>query len=466
MRLLGVLLAGLALVAVFSTSLSGPSAFVNTEAEFRRALQARTGIIRLKPGVLEISSELVIPAGARDLEIQGWRSGTLLRATRDFRGRALISCALGSRIKLAHFTVDGNRFALERAVGLPPSHFPFARFYVNNGILAENVEALTISNVRFLNVANFPILVNRSSNVLIERVHIENSGSMNTLGRNNTTGGILLEEGTAGFEVRNCTLKNVRGNGIWTHSLYTSPRNQDGKIAGNHFDGVGRDAIQVGHATNVRVERNTGTHIGYPAAEVDFEARATPVALDTAGNTDRSVYLENRFEEINGKCMDLDGFHHGEVRGNSCINRRPADAYPHGHYGIVMNNSNPDMQSERIIVADNEIDGALFGGIFVIGNDHTIVRNRLRNLNLAHCNETAAKYGCLFLAGEPDILRSGIYLGRRAERPAVTRNNVIQDNEISGYKIRGTCILAAPSVPFRENTIERNRCSDEWSSRP
>lgn len=461
MRALALVAACLVLAAMVSVSLSGPSAFATTETEIRSALKAGTGVIRLGPGVINISSELVIPAGAHDLELQGSPSGTVLRATGDFRGRAVISCALGSRIRLAHLTIDGNRFALEKAVGLPPSHFPFARFYVNNGILAENVTTLTVSNIRLVNVTNFPILVNGGSRVLIERVQIEDSGSMNPLGRNNASGGILLEEGTTDFEVRNCTLKNVRGNGIWTHSLYTSPRNRNGRIAGNRFDVVGRDAIQVGHATYVRVEKNFGARIGYPAAEVDVEGRATPVAIDTAGNTDRSVYAENRFEEVNGKCIDLDGFHHGEVRGNSCINRRFPDDYPHGHYGIVMNNSNPDMQSERITIAGNEIDGALFGGIFVIGSEHTIANNKLRNLNLAHCNETAAKYGCLFLAGEPDILRSGIYLGRRAERPAVARNNLIQDNEISGYKIRGTCITAAPSVSLAHNTIERNRCSDE-----
>ena len=44
------------------------------------------------------------------------------------------------------------------------------------------------------------------------------------------------------------------GNGIWTHSISASPRNRDGLIAGNRFEELARDAIQVGHATNVRVE--------------------------------------------------------------------------------------------------------------------------------------------------------------------------------------------------------------------
>ena len=78
---------------------------------------------------------------------------------------------------------------------------------------------------------------------------------------------------------------------MWTHSLYTSPRNARGLFAGNIFDTIGRDALQVGHAFDVRVEGNSGRAIGLPADIVD----ATPVAIDTAGNVERSVYARNRF---------------------------------------------------------------------------------------------------------------------------------------------------------------------------
>ena len=248
-------------------------------------------------------------------------------------------------------------------------------------------------------------------------VAIGDSGSRNALGRNNATGGILLEEGTADFRVIDCELRNIRGNGIWTHSLYTSPRNADGQIRGNRFDTIGRDAIQVGHAANVRVEENLGVRVGFPADAVDMEARAIPVAIDTAGNISQSAYVGNRFEEINGKCIDLDGFHHGEVRANHCVNRQAAEAYAYGNYGIVMNNSNPDMQSEHIAIVENEIDGTLFGGIFVIGSGHTVTRNRLRRINLAHCNENAAQFGCYYAAGQPDMLRAGfIWVAARSVR--------------------------------------------------
>src|SRR5207245_3422593 len=110
--------------------------------------------------------------------------------------------------------------------------------------------------------AGFAILASGGDVMFIDGVRIEDSGSRNPAGRNNTTGGILLEEGTMHFRVARCELRNVRGNGIWTHSLYTSPRNSDGDITENHFEQTGRDAIQVGHATRVRVDGNTGRLIG------------------------------------------------------------------------------------------------------------------------------------------------------------------------------------------------------------
>jgi hypothetical protein len=338
---------------------------------------------------------------------------------------------------------------------------PFARFSGSNGILAGYIEDLRVSNVRFREVAGFPLIVAASKQVTIEKVTVENSGGRNAKHRSNASGGILLEEGTVDFTVRDCVFRNVLGNGVWTHSLYTSPRNGPGLITGNRFETIGRDAIQAGHATGVRVENNTGRRIGYPEEAVDVEGGGVPVGIDTAGNVDKSVYAGNRFEEVNGKCIDLDGFHDGEVRDNVCINRGEAIDYPQGHFGIVMNNANPDMRSENITIRGNTIQGMKFGGIFVIGGPHVITGNHLLNLNLAGCNESAARFGCSHFEGEPDLLQSGIYLGRRAERPAVARGNRIEDNEITGFKMKARCIGYAPGVLPAANIVRNNQCLDK-----
>jgi hypothetical protein len=321
--------------------------------------------------------------------------------------------------------IDGNRDAVEVRQGLPLWNQPFSGFTRNNGIVINARRHVTIRNVTFRNIAGFAILVARSSDITIDHVVVEHSGSRDAKGKNNTTGGILFEEGTTDFRVVNSEFSDIRGNAIWTHSLYTSPRNARGLIQGNRFDTIGRDAIQVGHATEVQVLDNTGTRIGYPAEIVD----ATPVGVDTAGNVDRSVYARNRFRDVDGKCIDLDGFHDGEVRGNECANLTG--------YGVVMNNTNPDMQSSNIRVVDNVIDGAGFGGIFVIGGPNVVTGNRLLNLNRRH-------------EGDP-LLKSGIFLGDRAERPAPANGNVIERNTITGAAI---CVGGSTE----RNTVRANEC--------
>jgi hypothetical protein len=423
----------------------------------RPAPQAR--VIHFEAGAVEISAPIEV-AGSR-VEVRG--EGTLLRAAADFKGPALLVCRGCSHVRIAGLALDGNRAALETRQDRPPYDVTFARFTPNNGILLEGARDVRIEDVRFVEIAGFAVLASRSARITVSRVTVRDSGSRNALGRNNTTGGILLEDGTAGFRVADSVFENVLGNGVWTHSRYIAPRNRDGAIAGNRFRAIGRDAIQVGHATRVRVERNQGRQIGYPFDAVDIENGATPVAIDTAGNVDRSAYLHNRFEEVNGKCIDLDGFHNGEVRRNECVNRGTADDYPHGHYGIVVNNWNPDMNSERIVIADNVIDGAKFGGIFLLGRGHRVLRNRLVNLNLAGCNESAARYGCVAIQGEPDVLQAGIYLGRIAaewaqKRASASREHVIRGNVIAGFGMEQRCVMAAPGVRTADSDVRENRC--------
>lgn len=411
-------------------------------------------LLQLPPGIVYVRSEMPIDNGT---EVVGAPSGTVLRAAPGVQGRAVI-VVRGNGVRLRDFTIDGNREALEIRSGLPPSDQPFARFTRGNAVLAEDVNGLTVERVQFRNIAGFAVLVSRSRDVAIDGVRVSDSGSRTPAGRNNATGGILLEEGTTDFRVTRSEFRNIRGNGVWTHSLYTSPRNARGLFSLNYFENVGRDALQVGHATAVRVEQNAGRWIGFPVEDVDIEDRAVPAALDTAGNVEGCSYTRNRFEEIDGKCMDLDGFHDGEIRGNQCVNRARPEQYRFGNYGIVMNNSNPEMQSRNIRIVDNLIDGPLFGGIFAIGTGHRIVHNRLLNLNTAHCNEDAARFGCYYGAGEPDLLRSGIYLGRGAERPAPATGNTIEDNEITGFKMDTRCIALAPGILPAWNTLRGNRC--------
>jgi hypothetical protein len=428
------------------------------EAVLRVALRNQTsGIVRLPSGRLTISEPLRVSASARDLEIRGDHESTIAAAD-DFSGPALIVIEGAKNISLAGFALDGNRDRLAKPFEMAPPENAFRIWYSLNGILADQIEGLRVESVRITNVVHFPVLVSRSSKVRVQDVQVTNSGALNAKGRNNLSGGILIEEGTSDFEVRSSEFMNIRGNALWTHSLFTSPQVSNGTFAENKFEIIGRDAIQVGHAKHVSVEHNTGREIGFPFEIVDVENGGTPVGVDTAGDVEDSQYTRNHFDEVNGKCMDLDGFHDGAVTGNSCTNRRKADEYPHGHFGIVMNNSNPATHSSNIQLSGNFIDGAKYGGLFVIGSGNRIVDNRFENLNLAKCDDTAS--ACVYKKDEPAMLESGIYLGQGGARQEPAKDNIIRNNTITGYKMSKRCINIAPGVVRSANKIEDNSCRD------
>jgi len=154
------------------------------------------------------------------------------------------------------------------------------------------------------------------------------------------------------------------------------------------------------------------------------------------------------------------------VRDNSCISRKSQDQYPYAHYGIVFNNSNPDAESVNVTVTGNLIDGAGYGGIFLIGSRHLLSGNRLLRLNRDRCTGDMTRPGCNYAPDQPDLLHSGIYLGSGAQRPAKTEQNRIEHNEISGFAMEHSCVAAAPGVSLARNRIEQNICIDAMRDPP
>jgi parallel beta-helix repeat protein len=434
------------------------------EARIRATLASQTtGKIQLPSGIVEISSELALAPGAHDLEIAG--NNTRLKAADNFHGRALLVMENAQRIRIHDVELDGNRDKLDRVLEMAPPENAFRVWYPNNGVLADHVTGLEIQRLKLAKIVNFPILVSQSKNVRIGAVGIADSGSKNARGRNNLSGGILLEDGVTDFEVRESTFSRVLGNGLWTHSQFNAPRQEDGVFTANVFDTIGRDAILVGHATRVRVENNSGVRIGYPSEAVDIENGGIPIAMDTAGDVDHSGYLRNTFEEIDGQCVNLDGFHDGSVSENRCSNRKAAADYPFGSLGMAMNNTHPNAHSNNIEISGNLIDGSKFGGLFLMGSGNRIIGNRFLRVNLAGCNESAGKFACVYKADEPEMLNTGVYLGRGVARLEETRGNVIRDNRISGHGMRARCIGFGPGVARAGNTVENNTCSDEPPAR-
>jgi hypothetical protein len=436
----------------------------SAENNMRRALATQvTGTIHLPPGVFEIDSEMHLAPGAHDLEIIG--TGTILKASDEFHGRAVIVAESANRIALRNISIQGSRRAILRPLEMAPPENAFRVYYSGNGVLFDQVDGLELTELHFTAISGFAILVSRSSGIQITRTQVDDSGSHNGKGRNNTTGGIVIEEGSSNFEVRDCVMRRIAGNGIWTHSLFTSPRLHDGLITHNRFETIGRDAIEIGHATRVRVEENTGAHIGFPVEVVDIENGGTPVTVDTAGNVDQSLYLRNKFEDINGKCIDLDGFHDGSVRENECVSRRAPIDYPSGHFGIVMNNTDPNAEPVNVEIANNVVDGTKYGALFLMGSHNRITGNTFMHINMAECHENASQFGCVYKPDEPKMLESGIYLGRGVARMTETRGNVIRGNKVSGHKMKSRCIAAGPGVSLTANSIEGNKCEDYSTKR-
>src|SRR5271165_6880069 len=135
------------------------------EAQLRTALAAKTGAVTLPAGVIEISREIVLPSDAHDLNVQG--ANTTIRAAATFRGRALLVLPAGANINIHDLALDGNRDAVGRPAGLPPSEAMFSRFTQNNGILAESVTNLEIAQIKATAIAGFTILINAGHTVRI-----------------------------------------------------------------------------------------------------------------------------------------------------------------------------------------------------------------------------------------------------------------------------------------------------------
>ena len=362
--------------------ISGCSRVQNGD-DVRSALQHPTPVIELPAGLIHLDRPLVIPRGTKNLVLRGNGAGSTLVLDPGFKGSAAIQADGVSNVTLSDFSITGNRSDMKSEWYLPLKEAAFADYYTDNGIVIRNSSNVTVRGVRFSRVRAFPIIVNATAKSLIDSVTIEDSGTLNGTGHNNTTGGILIEEGSSGFSVKDSKISRVAGNAIWTHSYARSPRQSDGEIRGNEITTVARDAIQVGHATGVRVSYNHGSQIGFPGEQVDFEGYGTPVAIDTAGNVDHSAYTANEFTEVAGQCIDLDGFHDGEVTGNLCINQTAAAAKWLGlHFGILFGNHDPGMTSSNVTVTHNTILGFAYGGVFLIGDHNRIEDNRFLSLNL------------------------------------------------------------------------------------
>ena len=83
-------------------------------------------------------------------------------------------------------------------------------------------------------------------------------------------------------------------------------------------------------------------------------------------------------------------------------------------------------------------------------------------LNLAACNESHAKFGCIYNAegaggtAERDLFREAGPSGPISRGKIRSAGNVI-----TGFKMAERCIAAAPGVDLKSNTIKENMCRNQ-----
>ncbi|HKD07707.1 MAG TPA: right-handed parallel beta-helix repeat-containing protein [Bryobacteraceae bacterium] len=309
----------------------------SAETVLRSALTARTGSVSLPTGVIEISREIALPPDVHDLDIRG--SGTTLKASDSFRGRALISIPAGRNVKIHDLTLDGNREVVGHIAELPPAGTAMSRFVAANGIVAENVTGLEVGPIKATNIAGFAILVSGSHQIRIHHAEVTGSGGWNSKRRNSGAGGVAIEEGSSDFQIDGCLFGVIRGSAI------TILASSKGKILENEFRALARDAIVVRQGTGIAITRNHADQIGVPLEEVD-----SPGAL----------------------CMRLERFDDGEISGNACAETLMGAVSVSGSRNVIrgnhftgLNNAHSDAAgiflgqgSKDITVEANELSGS------------------------------------------------------------------------------------------------------------
>ncbi len=427
------------------------------QEKFLLALSEGKGTVPLPGGVLELERPIVLGPTSIGLTIQG-KPGDVMRAKKGVELRAFFICRECKKFTLTGFTIEGDADMRARPAEAPPADTELRQYFSGNAIVIEGGQGVVVKNMKIKDLSGFAVLTSFDKNTTVEGNEITDSGTRNGKGYNTGAGGVAFTEGSDGFVVRDNTFKRIFGNGVWIHSLARTDRSQNGLIEANRFENISHDVVLISRGYKITVRKNFAKMIGIPADSVNADLRL-PAAIGTEGKVDSSVIVDNQFEEVNGRCFDLDGFHDSEVARNSCRNRGQATDYPNGGFGLMLDNTSTEIHSQQVSIHDNVIEGMRQGGIYVIGSGHRIVNNKLLRLNLLGCSAATRDLPCLPNADEPLIARSGIYLGLRGARPDPSDSVLVEQNEITGSGMgSGNCVTYAPQVQAASNTVRANDC--------
>ena len=95
------------------------------------------------------------------------------------------------------------------------------------------------------------------------------------------------------------------------------------------------------------------------------------------------------------------------------------------------------------------------------GSNHFVSNNRFLGLNRNRCTTDRTRPHCDYSSGDPELLRSGIYVAGKGARPVKSGHNQITGNVVSGFGMRQHCVAAGPRASLTGNDIGKNECLDE-----
>jgi hypothetical protein len=214
--------------------------------------------------------------------------------------------------------------------------------------------------------------------------------------------------------VEDCTFERISGHAVWGHGFGFDYLNEDIVVRNNTFYEIGLDAVQIGNSRNAEVSFNDFHRIGfitrtdtdpaepafYPGNKALGMTDIPAVGIDTTGYVVDSVYRDNRFVNVNGHFIDLDGFAASVVERNYMRISGREDAYGYAvdrvaefgiagsgniSKGINLSHTFAPEGARDVIIRDNIILNMGGYGIALNDSRRTLVeRNHIRHYSVRY----------------------------------------------------------------------------------
>lgn len=394
-------------------------------------------------------------------------SGVTVRALR-------VDGAVATPAGIPYLDTSGGPSVLGAPIHGDPMHPELLR---NTSItIHRGIRNVTIEDVCIERTGGYAILIDARyapvQAVTLRRLHLRDNqphvfGKPGDLRYGSWTGGIhyqndgrdldFARHALTGLTVEDSLFERMSGHAIWGHGYGFHTLNEDIVVRRNRFVDIGMDGVLIANAARAVVEENHFHRIGfvlsgdgktprpawYPGLRADGADNIPAVAIDTSGLVRDSVYRGNEMLNVNGHCIDLDGFTRGGVRGNrmrvsgredswNYVNDRVGEFGGHrqGNFtkGINLSNTAAAALTEDVRIEENTLIN--LGGFAIALNDSqrcTVAGNHIRH------------YGGIY---GPVILTNSL---REPREWHVSRENVIRDNYIHFY-LEAWCVTEADDL--------------------